>query len=92
MKLSEWLHGHRETQSDFAGRPEIGVHPMTVAKWVTGRAVPRPARMAAIERVTGGAVRANDFYGNRPAGETESDALTTSGECAIPASAREIAA
>lgn len=62
MKLSEWLATRGETQAEFAARPELGVHPITVTKWVTGRQMPRAARMAAIERVTAGAVRAGDFY------------------------------
>lgn len=62
MRLSEWLNQRGETQTEFAARPEIDVHPITVNKWATGLHLPRAASMAAIERVTGGAVRAGDFY------------------------------
>jgi DNA-binding transcriptional regulator YdaS (Cro superfamily) len=85
MTLSEWLTDSRETQAAFAARPEIAVHPITVTKWTTGRAVPRAAKMQAIELVTGGKVRPNDFYGEQRRGTApEADVRLAAGTATPP--------
>lgn len=48
----------------------IGVTEVAVTRYVNGARIPRPAKMALIEKVTKGAVKPNDFFAkpfSRPA-------------------------
>lgn len=60
MRLGLWLDSRRIPRAAFARL--VGVHPVTVTKWVTGTMLPRPEAMDAILRATDGAVAPNDFY------------------------------
>jgi len=59
MTLEDWLQDSGETLSSLAIR--CGVHPATVMRWKKGERRPRPRQMAALNRATGGQVRAQDF-------------------------------
>lgn len=59
MRLSEWLDRSAVKRWEFAAR--IGVHPVTVSKWIAGVQRPRLEALRSIARETEGAVTANDF-------------------------------
>ena len=60
MRLTDWLRlDGSPDQRSFADR--IGVHPVTVSKYATGRMVPRPDVAARIEAVTANQVTIADF-------------------------------
>ncbi len=61
MTLSDYLAATGTPVAAFA--QALGVHPVTVSKWKAGTNAPRPAQLAAILRLTGGQVTANDFHG-----------------------------
>ena len=44
----------------------LGVRPITVWRWETGRSMPSAADLRRITKVTGGAVTPNDFFGVQP--------------------------
>lgn len=61
MKLRSYLSGRGETQAQFAAR--IGVHPISVSRYVTGRRLPEPDVIRRIVVATDGAVTADDLLG-----------------------------
>lgn len=60
MSLDEYLKGAKLTRKEFASR--IGVKPVSVYRYIVGERFPKPQVLAAIERETGGAVKASSFY------------------------------
>jgi len=58
MTLAEYIHAKGIKPPTFAA--DIGVAPMTVYRWCNG-GWPSRANMAAITRITAGAVTAADF-------------------------------
>lgn len=65
MKLADFLSATGTTHTAFAAT--IGVSQASVSRYAAGLRVPGPEQMARIAAVTGGAVRANDFYDVGPA-------------------------
>ena len=59
MKLHLYLAEHAKTAAQFAD--EIGIDYSTVTRWLTGASLPKWSTLIAIERVTGGLVRPDDF-------------------------------
>lgn len=59
MTLADWMARNGITAEALA--PQVGVHWATIYKWKAHRAFPRVAQLAAIERITDGAVTARDF-------------------------------
>ena len=59
MNLQDYLTQQGITPSEFAKR--IGVSQPTVSRYLRGVRFPRLKHLVAIERETGGAVRASDF-------------------------------
>lgn len=64
MNLATYLKEQNLTREAFANR--VGVHPITVTRWVTGSLRPGWDKLAVIERVTGGGVTAQDFMPKEP--------------------------
>lgn len=64
MLLSEWLSTHEIRRHDLAEL--LGVHPVTVTKWTTGRMRPRYPMMQRITDITEGSVQASDWFPPRP--------------------------
>jgi transcriptional regulator with XRE-family HTH domain len=60
MTLREWIESQKLTQREAAAR--LGVHEITLNKWVNGRMIPRRAQMETVEARTGGAVCGRDFF------------------------------
>lgn len=60
MKLDEYLAKTGISQPAFAA--DIGCTQAAVSRYVSRRRIPRPRLMARIEKVTNGAVTANDFF------------------------------
>lgn len=60
MKLEDWRLARNLSLADLAGA--IGATRMAVWRYCAGQRIPRPGIMAAIQRVTGGAVGPADFY------------------------------
>ena len=60
MTLREWIEAQNITQREAAKR--LGVHEITVNRHVSGKQIPRRELMAAIERITEGAVKPADFF------------------------------
>lgn len=60
MMLAHWRHAAGKTQADVAAA--LGVVPLLVSQWETGRRRPNAGNMARIFEMTDGAVSANDFY------------------------------
>lgn len=65
MTLAEWLTANRVSHDDFAAR--IGATRSSVTRYASGERIPRPPKMAAIARETGGQVTANDFVASATA-------------------------
>tara|TARA_R100000808_G_C2123555_1_gene134272 strand:+ start:225 stop:416 length:192 start_codon:yes stop_codon:yes gene_type:complete len=59
MKLAEWLQKERRTQVWFA--EQIGKHPNTIARYISGDRFPARKTMAKITEVTKGRVTHRDF-------------------------------
>lgn len=59
MDISEYLAEAKMTQTAFAEM--IGVHPVTLNRWINGHAMPRRAEMAKIRAATCGLVTASDM-------------------------------
>jgi DNA-binding transcriptional regulator YdaS (Cro superfamily) len=59
MDLATYLQHADLTQAEFAAR--LGVHPVTLNRWVKGHAMPRRAAMAKIQNLTGGCVLPADL-------------------------------
>lgn len=64
MNLATYLRQQKETREAFAAR--VGVHPITVTRWVTGSLRPGWDKLAVIERITAGEVTAQDFVPKEP--------------------------
>ncbi len=60
MSLRDWLESTRTPVPDFATR--IGVHRVTLYRYIAGTDMPRPATVARIEAGTGGAVTVADLH------------------------------
>jgi transcriptional regulator with XRE-family HTH domain len=60
MTLREYLKASGITQEEFAR--QIGVHAVTVNRWVTGGALPLRLRMEQIRLATRGQVLPASFY------------------------------
>jgi len=58
--LGAWLDAAGMPLTAFAKK--IGVHHDAVRKWLRGERTARPKQLAAIKRITGGRVTANDFH------------------------------
>lgn len=70
MKLADWLNlpnkdGTKKRRIKFAS--DIGVTPTMITEYCNGSIWPGKDRMREIERVTEGAVTANDFVHLQPA-------------------------
>jgi DNA-binding transcriptional regulator YdaS (Cro superfamily) len=59
MRLREWLEEHGLQRVQFASL--LGVHPITVTRWVTGSWVPSSEWIERITAATNGDVTANDM-------------------------------
>ena len=59
MRLKEWMEQVGMQEGVFAAL--LNVDQSTVNRWKSGTRIPRPRQMAAIERVTEGAVCPSDF-------------------------------
>lgn len=64
MTLREWIATAGLTQRAAAER--LGVHEITLSRWLTGRAIPRRDQMTLIGALTAGAVLPNSFYCTSP--------------------------
>lgn len=64
MTLREWIATAGLTQRAAAER--LGVHEITLNRWLTGRAIPRRDQMTLIGTMTDGAVLPNSFYWTGP--------------------------
>lgn len=62
MKLQDWLDFKTISRADFAAMFKPATHTPNVDRWVWGHAIPRKHHMKQIERITKGAVTAQDFY------------------------------
>ena len=60
MRLADYLKRNRLSCAEFAAR--LGIHRTEVWNYKTGRRQPRADKVALIEEVTRGKVRAKDFY------------------------------
>ena len=65
MTLREWIGSQGLTQRAAADR--LGVHEITLNRWLTGKAIPRREQMTAIREATAGQVEAGSFYEGAPA-------------------------
>lgn len=66
MNLREWITEQGLTQREAARR--LGVHEITLSRWVMGRAVPRREWRDRIREVTGGAVGVATFFADEAPG------------------------
>jgi len=60
MKLGDYLSLSGESFADFSKK--LGVTSMTLYRWARNKSVPRRSQMAAIYKITNGAVTPGDFY------------------------------
>lgn len=60
MKLEKWLSKKNKDYRWFAEK--VGVSPVAVWYWLQGERTPRRAAIDKIIEVTGGSVKAADFY------------------------------
>lgn len=67
MTLPEYLAKEQLNESAFARL--LGVPNSTVHRWIKGKRHPSMALLPKIEQVTGGTVKAKDFYPAREAAE-----------------------
>jgi transcriptional regulator with XRE-family HTH domain len=67
MTLHEYLAREQINVAELARRLEVDGS--TVWRWVVGKRLPSMALLPRIEKVTGGAVRAKDFYPSTAAAE-----------------------
>lgn len=76
MTLSEFLTKAGLSQAKFAAK--IGVHPITVNKWASGKAIPRREHIAEVARTTSGAVTAADWFhpGDAPSPASSREAVS----------------
>lgn len=59
MTLQEWIE--QKGISKYRVAKDIGVAWTTLWRWITGRAMPQPEQMRAVQAYTGGAVTPNDW-------------------------------
>lgn len=59
MKLASYIKSRPETVKEMA--VQLGVSPQTLHRWMAGTRTPRPAKMAAILKLSDGQVTPNDF-------------------------------
>lgn len=64
MKLAAYLEQSEQTASDFANK--IGLSAVSIHRYITGKATPRPDQMMRIYHGTDGQVRPEDFYPDIP--------------------------
>lgn len=60
MTLREWIANQRLTQREAAER--LGVHEITLNRWVNEKATPRRKQMSRVQTATDGAVQPRDFF------------------------------
>lgn len=60
MQLGAYLNKHGISEKDFAAK--IGTTHVSVNRYVNARRIPTRRIMTVIEKETGGAVKAQDFY------------------------------
>lgn len=60
MKLNDWIIKSEITNAEFASK--VGVTRQAMWRYRMGERMPKPAVIAKIHEVTGGAVTANDFH------------------------------
>lgn len=60
MNLRDWRRAEGKTVDDVAAGLQVTTD--TVYRWEQGKLIPRRATMARITVLTGGAVRADDFF------------------------------
>jgi DNA-binding transcriptional regulator YdaS (Cro superfamily) len=65
MHVANFLRRAKMSQAALA--KQLRVSPSLVSAWVLDRCRPRPQEAMALERVTGGAVRATEAIGLKPA-------------------------
>lgn len=65
MTLDAYMTQHCISRAEMASR--LGVSVEAVRRWTSGERTPRPMHMAAIKRVTRGAVTADSFVAGRDA-------------------------
>lgn len=59
MTLQDWLTANKVTK--YRAAKDLGVAWTSLWRWITGRALPRPEQMRAVEAYTKGAVTPNDW-------------------------------
>lgn len=60
MKLHDWMRKNKKTPEDIADR--LGVHAVSVRRYLTGARIPHQGVMKDIRALTKGKVTALDFY------------------------------
>lgn len=60
ITLRDWVASEGLTQEQAAER--INVHPITLNRWLNGKAMPQPKVMRRIQSATGGQVQPNSFF------------------------------
>jgi hypothetical protein len=60
MLLREWIKADRSRRDRL--KEATGAHPITLARWAAGIAIPRADAIAQIEQITDGDVGAADHY------------------------------
>lgn len=65
MTLREWIIRHGLTQRAAADR--LGVHEITLNRWLNGHAIPRREQMDAIRVATDDLVQPGSFYDHQGA-------------------------
>lgn len=69
MTLQDWLK--TQDRSKYRAAKDLGVAWTTMWRWITGRSIPQPEQMRAVQDYTGGAVTPNDWISTaRPAAIT----------------------
>ena len=61
MQLKKWREANKLSSADAAEL--IGVSPVTLWRWESGRSIPPEREMRAVLNATDGAVTPNDFFG-----------------------------
>ncbi len=64
MQLTDWMRLSQHNDETLAKK--LGVHETSVWRWRTGRRMPSKRLLQAVERLTNGAVTANDFINQKP--------------------------
>jgi DNA-binding transcriptional regulator YdaS (Cro superfamily) len=62
MHFGMWWREHRKDWPAEKLAAELGVTRMTLHRWIARKCVPHDATIAAIVRITNGAVTAEDFF------------------------------